>query len=318
MAQLRKLVTVMLLFWVPASFSWSQGLDEAWLKKLLEASRHTNYSGHTVVLKDGRLSSFSVVHGIFDGEVWERVVSLSGGRGEVIRKGDEVICLSPSQTTRIASRAQLSKLGTLEQGLDNIAQFYEFNEVSHERVANRDALVLEAKPLDTYRFGYRLWLDKAKGVLLKMETYGADNSALETFEYVSIEFDKPLQKSDFEPSSTSRRKAGAMPEQAQVGSLSPPGWAPSWLPPGFYKVREAGFISAKSGVSSQLFTDGLAAITIFHQPQQDQQFEHVQTLGATVAYDKFMGNALVTVVGEVPQSTAERIAVNVKAVAVGP
>lgn len=284
-------------------------VSQGWLKQLLEAAHNTNFTGQTVVLKDRKINSFAVYHGVFDGEVWERVVSLSGPQGEVIRKGDEVICLSSDRAPRISARANLGKLDALQKKLGEVTEFYSFEVPREQRIANRDTVLVNARPLDEHRFGYRLWIDKEKGVLLKMETVSPLDEVLETFEYVSISFQEQADKKDFEPKIARglARELTLADGSAAETSAAIAYRRPGWLPPGFIKVREASSLPSKPGVQIEMYTDGLAAFTIFQKAAKDDTVEMVQTIGATVAVDRAINKTLITVVGEVPLPTAREI-----------
>ncbi len=63
------------------------------------------------------------------------------------------------------------------------------------------------------------------------------------------------------------------------------------------------------------YTDGLASFTVFHEPRQQPINENSSVRGATVAVHRNLPGAMITVVGEIPLETAERIAASVKPLA---
>jgi sigma-E factor negative regulatory protein RseB len=99
---------------------------------------------------------------------------------------------------------------------------------------------------------------------------------------------------------------------APVGA---PGWSPQWLPPGF--VLSLPPRHAQEDVLT--FSDGLAVMSVFIEAANDPvpAAEGRARQGATVAYTRPLHTQnqsgkdqsfIVTVVGEVPQATAERVA----------
>jgi len=71
-------------------------------------------------------------------------------------------------------------------------------------------------------------------------------------------------------------------------------------------------------VTARAYTDGLASFTVFHEPRDESITESASTRGATVAVHRNLPGAMVTVVGEIPLATAQRIAASVKSLAEAP
>ena len=74
----------------------------------------------------------------------------------------------------------------LQGGVDRLAEFYEVNPQGSERVAGREANVLMVQPRDANRFGYRLWSDKASGLLLRADVVNDRNEVLETSAFSEV------------------------------------------------------------------------------------------------------------------------------------
>lgn len=288
---------------------------EQWVQKMLSAARQTSYQGHSVMLSGGQITSLAIYHAPFENEVWERVVHLSGEPAEILRKGSTITCLHPDSTSRIDLQGTpLGKLTALEESAQTISRYYRFDRAPNERVAGRAGVRINVEPLDTHRYGYSLWLDEATGVLLKSQTNPASGDPLEVFEFVSLEIGIPLSRDVFQPAAGLQTDALA-PASAPEASVMAGGWAAEWLPEGFRPVSPAAPRPGKPGVSSRVFTDGLAAFTVFFEPQAGAAVQANRARGATVAVNRILpdSSALVTVVGEIPLATASKVADNVKA-----
>ncbi len=317
MVQWRKLMAGVLM--LGSSLAMAEESAEQWLQKMLSAARQVSYQGHSVLLSGGRMTSLAIYHAPFNDEVWERVVHLSGEPAEILRKGSTITCLHPDSASRLdLQRTPLGKLSALEESAQTISRYYRFNRAANERVAGRDGVRINVEPLDSHRYGYSLWLDEATGVLLKSQTNPENGDPLEVFEFVELDIGSPLPPEAFAPSSG--LVAGESPVSAAGSAQQAGSWEPVWLPEGFRSVGQPATPAGKPQVSARVYTDGLAAFTVFYERQGSDPRETSRVHGATVAVHRALPNAagMVTVVGEIPLETAIRVAEGVKALAAQP
>lgn len=295
---------------------------EQWVQKMLAASRQVSFQGQSVLLSGGRITALTIYHAPVQNEVWERVVHMSGEPAEILRKGQSISCLHPGSVSRLeVSRTPIGRLTALEESAQAISRYYQFKRAGVERVAGREGVRIDVEPLDSNRFGYSLWLDESSGVLLKSQTNPSEGDPLEVFEFVSVNIGEPLPLSVFEPASELQGGDVSVTDSRPAVAETPDdGWEPGWLPDGF---RQAGHSTSREGMPerrARLYTDGLAAFTIFFEPSTPQSLQTTRAHGATVAVNRILpeDGALVTVVGEIPLATANRIAENVKVLAAAP
>ncbi len=313
-------VLMALLLWLVGASQWvvAENLSpKQWLQRMVQASEAMSYRGLSAHLSGGQLSSLSIYHAPFEGESWSRIVQLSGEPAEIIRKGSQVVCLHQRTARR------LSPAGSLfgpRKGVEHYSRFYQLKLSSGGRIAGRQAQRIDVIPKDDNRYGYQLWLDSRTGLLLKSQTMGEQQQPLEVFEFVSLDLDTPLTKADFEPSPG--LKPGDAPlnsaTKAQLQSNRDPAknWGVGWLPEGFQQVKDYMQMQGEGQFSARVYSDGLAAFTVFFDANNAKQT--VQFRGATVAVRHSANGASVTVVGEVPLKTAQRVADNVNTLALKP
>lgn len=320
MVQWRKWITGVIL--LGASVAWAEESAEQWLQKMLVAGRQVSYQGHSVLLSGGQMTTLAIYHAPVDDDVWERVVHLSGEPAEILRKGATLVCLHPDSATRLdLRRTPLGKLSALEESAQSISRHYRFSRVANERVAGREGVRINVEPLDGHRYGYSLWLDPASGVLLKSQTAPVDGEPLEVFEFVDLRIGEPLPPELFSPAPGLPQPALSTPSARTPDTAAAPTWEPGWLPSGF---RPAGLPAAAehpSWTSAQVYTDGLAAFTVFFDRAGEQAASSTARIhGPTVAVHRVLPNAAgrVTVVGEIPLDTANRVADGVKILAAQP
>lgn len=323
MEQWRKLVAGAMMLGSSLAMAAEESAEQ-WVQKMLSAARQVSYQGHSVLLSGGRMTSLAIYHAPVNNEVWERVVHLSGEPAEILRKGSTITCLHPDSASRLdLQRTPLGKLSALEESAQTISRYYRFNRATNERVAGRNGVRINVEPLDAHRHGYSLWLDEATGVLLKSQTNPESGDPLEVFEFVELDIGTPLAPEVFTPSPGLPAGVEAASIAAATRSASPAmspetgQWEPVWLPEGFRSAGQPATAADKPHVSARIYTDGLAAFTVFYERQGGDPRESSRAHGATVAVHKALPGAagMVTVVGEIPLETATRVAEGVKALA---
>ncbi|MFC6923370.1 MucB/RseB C-terminal domain-containing protein [Microbulbifer taiwanensis] len=275
---------------------------QQWLGKLARAVTELEYRGLVTFEHAGMLETLQVVHAVRDGEQVERVRYLSGNPRELISHGSGKNCARSSGP--MARAALWSRAGQQE-----VQRAYQFILRGRERIADRDTVVIEARPRDRHRLGLIVNLDQETGLPLKSMLVGAQGRVLERYQFVQLDL-SPVQDSDLQPQSADARRI----DNNNPCSNSQSRWQLSWLPEGFKAVS----IKPLNDGDMLVFSDGLSVFTVFVQrlgPELD--FKGRAIRGATVAYmDRMEVDGVsytVTVVGEIPDTTAQRVAASVAA-----
>jgi sigma-E factor negative regulatory protein RseB len=184
-------------------------------------------------------------------------------------------------------------------------------------------VVVTLTPRDQHRYGIELHLDSETGLPLKSLLLSDKGQLLERFQFTELNTadvpsDQMLQPSaDCKPVQVAKGKADAQKQQVA--------WHSDWLPPGFELSNAAARKDpdSKSLVTSLMYDDGLARFSVFIEPVSGAAVTDIRTqLGPTVAVSRRLttpkGDAMVTVVGEIPIGTAERIALSMRNDAAAP
>lgn len=284
----------------------------ALLQRLAEAERSQNFTGTFVYERNGSFSSHRLWHQVaYDGVKRERLLQLDGSAQEVLRVDGQVQCASGMLADQLVD-AQLWPIREFES--DKLLQGYDLRVLGESRVAGRDTTVLALVPRDQYRHGIELHLDQQTGLSLKSLLVNDKGQLLERFQFTQLEVG-PVAPADLEPD------AGCRPVRiAPLNSDSATVWPSQWLPPGFTlsSVTQRRSPASDEQVACQVYDDGLAQFSVFIEPLADASVDDVRTqLGPTVAVSRRLktsdGDVMVTVVGEIPLGTAERIALSVRA-----
>jgi sigma-E factor negative regulatory protein RseB len=290
---------------------------EEWIKSMHDAGVHATYRGTFMFSRGDMSSSMRIVHRFHEGQEQERLTQLDGEMGEILRRGEKVMCLVNGQRL-----IQLDKPQYDSPSQSVFAQFmpghdyYDLAKDGYERVVNRSSVRLSINAKDTIRYSYRLWLDEASGLLLKAQIIGLNSEVLEHFQFSMIEIPATVEDAEFEfgmdaEKITHESIPMSRPDDRWPEQLA---WKLSWVPSGFMSVD--GRASARNVM---LFSDGLASYSVFVEKKKANALPGGASLiGATVAYVaefEYQSHTYsVTVMGEIPPMTAMKIAKGVEPV----
>jgi sigma-E factor negative regulatory protein RseB len=247
----------------------------------------------------------------------ERLVALSGAAREVIRDSERVTCILPdSQTVVVAkSRPRTFPYSKLFASGTGFSRFYVLSGERGERVAGRHTQLVTVDPHDGFRYGYRLWMDRDLGLLLKSELIDAQGEIVEQLVYTNIDLPASIPDELLEPAISGAGYTWYNDDRSEPVTASAadnePGWYPGWLPDGFElsEVARDPILASRDPVEHLVFSDGLASVSVFIE-QLDAASEPLaglDTMGAVNAYGRMIEDYQITVVGEVPAITVERI-----------
>jgi sigma-E factor negative regulatory protein RseB len=287
-----------------------------WLRAVRSAAQRTNYTGTIVYQHGDEVRSSHIVH-FFDGNLpRERVLTLDGRPREFIRKGDEVQCLYPKLhrvvIEQAGPRATFPALGQV--GLSHVLEHYTLTVGDIERVAGIDCKVLDLVPRDSLRYGYKLWVEPRTGLLLKVQVLSGGSNVVEQIAFSDVRVGEPVDASELKASwSTAGWEVVRHPSHEI--ELSRQGWSIT-APEGFSRLTE---VERHLGNDMQqaalqaVYSDGLATVSVFIEPgAAASDPEPLQHRGPWSAFMRRVGDARITVVGEVPATTVQSIAESVR------
>ena len=281
---------------------------DAWLERLAHMDE-LNFHGVMIYTRGDHQESLRVTHGMYNGELYERLEHLDGKRREVIRHGEQITCIQLGQRLDRLFHRHL-----LKASLANLDPYYAITTGPDTRIAGHQAVTLQIEPRDDLRFGYRLALDRDTGLLLRFESLNHFGHVLERLQFVEVEIGGPLKKEWLgDALDTKDSKAPNPTPIERVVEEGQMPWKPQWLPPGF-SLALAPHRVAEDALT---YSDGLAVLSVFvENPSEPMpRGEGSATQGATVAYTRPVEvdgvRHLVLVVGEVPKATARRVAESV-------
>ena len=270
---------------------------------LATANQYHSYRSLITFEANSHITTVKLSHDIVGDTVYEKLMFMDGPMRQVVRKQSLTNCLNGE-----------TRWGLWPTAIDPSALgFYTLKSRGVERVANREAIVFDIMPTDKWRYGYRYSVDRETGIVLRVVTY-LEANIVERLQTITIDYSPPRERVDSVDDLPTSAYSWRVPEvepctQNQFQSA----WQVNWLPDGFVL---AGNRLTAQGEQVLIFSDGLVSVSVFLIADklgsiQKATAHHGSTVVVITPAPSTPGTN-VAVVGEIPISTARRIAVSVK------
>lgn len=277
------------------------------LQKMATGPKTLNYQGSfTYQHKDNpALQSFRILHWVEGGVEHERLQHMNGVEREFVREGKSLECNS------LGTQLLQGKISQFGANLARLDQLYKFEILGPERVAGREATGLLALPLDKFRHSSLLSIDNETGLVLKSWLVDESSRPLERYQFIDLDLSPDLENMK-QPLAKIHKDANAQIDCNPESLKQPEHWRLAWIPSGFAFVGQR---QVKQKIDMLMYTDGLTSFSVFIEQSAGVVPEGVAQRGATLAIMdalNYQGKTYrVTVVGEIPVITAQKIAQNI-------
>ena len=289
--------------------------------EMSNATHELNYDGIFVYRYDKQIDTMRIIHKKNkDGDVYERLVSLTGNNREIIRENDRIKYMFPENKVAIIEKSKIGQLisSYIPDPIQSISKFYVFNLVGQGRIAGLNAWIINIRQIDRFRYGYQLWIDKKSKLLLKSKLKNFQGVTLEQVMFTQLNvlknIDDALLKSSFNEQNFTWINNTS--DKTITYDISRKKWIPSWIPKGFFmsKYTIDPMPNSVIPVEHFIYSDGLATISIYVEKLNNQQPVNVETanFGGVNTYSTSTDGYQITAVGEVPKTTVQLIANSVK------
>lgn len=287
----------------------------AMLEKMAEASRKVNYSGTFMFQHGGQAETSRIAHFVNPaGGVLERLETLDGPAREVIRTNDQVTCYLPGSKTVLVDPRGSRQFPIRVEQIQEIVQHYGVVKGGMDRVAGHECRWVALVPKDALRYTRRFCAEVNTGLPLRARTSNEKDETLETFAFSTLNiggsFRRELVQSKY--AAVSAKQNWRVDRSAlTAGDSGDSGWVVNNQPAGFRKQMELrrSMVGKKGTVSHLVFSDGLAAVSIFIEPNAAQDNKPVlRHQGAVHIYSRSIAGYTVTVLGETPAETVMQFA----------
>lgn len=284
-----------------------------WLERMNTAVEELNYRGTFVHVVDSA-EVLRIVHRFEDGEVRERISATGGNEREVLRTADRVFTVIPDKRRVDVEEFEDSSiaLASSRQYPDELLKYYDMTTYAKGEIAGRATQIVNIRPRDEYRYGYKLWLDRETALPLKSEVRDENGEVIEQILFTTIEVVDSIPESEVVPAIGTdgfdwRRPVEAVPEFA-----SDEMWGATRLPNGFGLTlsRPSLLAGSEYPVQHLVYSDGLATVSVYiAHPKSDADMEEgFRRFGSANMYSLKIDGRLALAVGEVPRLTVQRIA----------
>jgi sigma-E factor negative regulatory protein RseB len=283
-----------------------------WLRKMHDATHKLSYRGTFVYQNAGRSETSRITRLVDAGGDIEKLEVMDGVPREIVRTSDTVRCYLPgSRLVKVEKRVEGGERGfpaLLPERIGALARHYDISLGETRRIAGYDCQAVVLSPRDNLRYGYKLYADVNTGMLLRAVTLDAAGEQIEQFSFTQLALGG-VTRDMVRPRHASREWRV---EDAAAAPARLAGWSLSSELPGFHKVVELKRRLGESRSAGQVvYSDGLAAVSVFIESLEgrtDPVRPGLASMGAIHIYTREVANHVVTVVGEAPAASVQRIA----------
>ena len=284
------------------------------------AMKTLNYEGNFVHVQGNHITSMNILHSSdINGEL-ERLRALDGEAREVYRNHTLVTCIWPASQSVVVSKSKPRELLPKVDADLAANKRYQFSMGAPDRVAGLVTHVVNVLPADTFRYGYRFWIDRDTHMLLRSMLLDGQR-AVEQVMFTFIEYPESIETARFEVTTDNEQVSWLEPRQLQAPAGLPEILADQVdrvtfqdLPDGYREVSETySPMPINDGpVSHVMLSDGMASVSVYVEyvplAEQSQSSVGLSSMGAMNAYGLSTEEAFITAVGEVPADTVQAIA----------
>ncbi len=280
-----------------------------WLRKIHDATQKMSYSGTFVYQQGGRTETSRITRYVDPAGDIEKLEVMDGVPREIVRTKDAVRCYLPdSRVVKVDRRTERAFPALVPERISALAAHYDISLGHTRRIAGFDCQEVMLRPKDNLRYGYRLYADVNSGMLISAVTVDAAGKNVEQFTFTQLRLGN-VTRDMVRPRHTV--KAWRV-ENAEAAPARLAGWGLAAELPGFHKITELKRRLGESRpVGQMVYSDGLAAVSVFIEPLQGRR-EPVRTglasMGAINIYTREVADHMITVVGEAPALSVQRIA----------
>lgn len=308
------LVSALTLFSLisPSAFA-EEPSAKALLHQMNEASQHLNYELSYILIKKSSIEPLLYRHAVSDEQQLVHLVYLSGPVREVIRRGNEVSYIEPgTEPFTIESGNMVAPvIPMLNNDIDILNEYYDFVKVGRAREAGTTTQVLRVVPKDGLRYSYVLWVDENTNLPLRADLLDRDGEILEQYRTISYVVNDKIAEAMAGLNNAQLPKVLSLPD----GVVGESDWRVSWIPDGFEakELNRYPMATTNKMVESQMFSDGLFSFSVYISDRDEHSLKgQLVRQGRRTLHSLVSGDNEISVVGDIPPATAQRIAQSVQ------
>lgn len=307
------LISALTLFCATSTTAFAEEQPaEALLYQMNQASQYLNYELSYILVKKNSIEPLLYRHVRQDQQQLAHLVYLSGPVREVIRRGDEVSYIEPGVEpfTIESSEMVAPTMPMINSDVAQLSQYYDFVKIGRAREAGVPCQVLRVVPKDGLRYSYVLWVDEKSHLPLRADLLDRDGEVLEQYRTISYSISERLAELMAGLNSVQLPEVLKLPK----GSMQQTFWQVSWVPEGFQAMELNRYRMAITErlVESQMYSDGLFNFSVYISASDNYSLKgQLVRQGRRTLHSLVKGDNEISVVGDIPPATAQRIAQSV-------
>lgn len=287
------------------------------LERMAKALKTTDFEGTFVYHHGDVLSALRIVHRYQDGDSQESLLTLTGPVRALGRNEDSVACLLSGGQAILLDNPDEDDSTTRDWS--QLEHYYRFTRLSTTRVAGRSAILVDIRPRDNLRYGYRFAIDLNTYFPLHTALTEADGRLIQQLMFTDVRLSPNTAPAAQRASSAMNRSAAAVNIR-----LNESRWRFGPLPAGFALI-EHDFITEPVPHEDRtppgeyfLFSDGLASVSLYAERTHQAGLTGRTHMAGVHAAGKRLDGYQLTAVGEVPAATVAAVLEAVVAVSQAP
>ena len=295
-----------------ASEQTESGAD--WFNRMAEALTELNFESSLVHVHGDQIEPYQWLQGN-DPQAGstELLIQMNGPHFRILRIDDRVAHFHTSANNYALKSNTITTIfpAAFAESFERLSHSYQVTVGGGARVLGRNAQHIRILSKDNQRYSYALWVDRKHGMPLKMIMLNQSGDIVEQVQLTS------LSVRDSAPEIMKEIKNIEMPpllEDLRIKTTTNYGIEPRWAPQGFKLLSQQShtLVVDSTPVDHYLFSDGLAEYSVYVAELAEGMETDLALSSSQTLFSKRYNNFLVTVVGQVPLSMAQRIAEEVK------
>lgn len=280
----------------------------ALLQQMSSASRSLNYELAYISISKQGIESLRYRHAVIDQQPLGQLLHMDGPRREVLQRGGGISYFEPGLEPFTLSGDHIVDAlpAIVFADFNYLAKYYDFISVGRTRISDRACDVYRVVSRDGSRYSYVVWMDMETKLPLRVDLLDRDGETLEQYRVISVVVGdqvktvmQPLLKANLPPLLT-------LPAAEDIKLA----WNAGWLPAGVNEVsrNRRKLPNVAVPVESRLYSDGLFSFSVNISPSGSNASQQFYRQGRRTIQTEIRNGNEITVVGELPPSTAKRIA----------
>lgn len=281
---------------------------EALLQEMNKATLSLNYEIAFISITKQGIDSYRYRHATSNHSPLAQLVLMDGPRREIVQRGKDISYFETGLQpfTLDGDHIVDSLPGIVFSDFARLTKYYDFIPVGRARAVDRLSQVIRVVSRDGTRFSYVIWVDENTKLPLRVDLLDRDGETLEQFRVISFVADDAVKES------LATLEKATLPPVLSVpaGNNAQFTWQPKWLPDGVAEVARSrrNLPNMPVAIESRLYSDGLFSFSINVSATTSAPSEQLVRQGRRTVQTEIRNANEITVVGELPPSTAKRIA----------